>query len=72
MKEEKILKERINLLEKEIATLTEKIEEMESTLKEMNDIKLEIKGLKLFLGREYPGFKNQFPEIIKKILPVKK
>ncbi|MGQ9569942.1 MAG: hypothetical protein ACUVUQ_03680 [Thermodesulfovibrionales bacterium] len=72
MKEEKILKERVNLLEKEIATLTEKVEEMESALKEINDLKLEIKGLKLFLGREHPGFKNQFPEIIKKILPVKK
>ncbi|NWF52448.1 MAG: hypothetical protein HXY47_05130 [Nitrospirae bacterium] len=70
MKEEKILKERINLLEKEIAILTEKIEDMESVLKEINDLKLEIKGLKLFLGREHPKFKNQFPEIIKKILPV--
>lgn len=72
MKEEKTLKEKVNLLEKEIATLTEKVEEMESALNELNDLKLEIKGLKLFLGREHPEFKNQFPEIIKKILPVKK
>lgn len=72
MKEEKVLKERVNLLEKELVTLTEKLEEMESALKEIGDLKIEIKGLKLFLGREYPKFKSQFPEIIKKIYSVRK
>lgn len=67
MREEKILRERINLLEKELATLTEKLEEMGSALKEVEDLKLELKGLKLFLGRAYPDFKINFPEIMKKI-----
>lgn len=72
MKEEKLLKERINLLEKELATLTEKLEEIESALEEIGDLKIEIKGLKLFLGREHPDFKSQFPGILKKIYPVRK
>ncbi|HYA11684.1 MAG TPA: hypothetical protein VEF37_01725 [Thermodesulfovibrionales bacterium] len=67
MKEERIAKERINLLEKELATLIEKLEEMDNSLKEIEDLKLEIKGLKLFLGRAYPEFKSKFPEIMKKI-----
>ena len=67
MKEERIVKDRINLLEKELATLTEKLEEMDTSLKETEDLKLEIKGLKLFLGRAYPEFKSKFPEIMKKI-----
>jgi hypothetical protein len=67
VKEERASKERINLLEKELATLTEKLEETSASLKEMDDLKLEIKGLKLFLGRVYPEFKSKFPEIMKKI-----
>ncbi len=67
MKEERASKERINLLEKELATLTEKLEETSASLKEIEDLKLEIKGLKLFLGRTYPEFKSKFPEIMKKI-----
>lgn len=72
MKEEKILKERVNLLEKELVSLTEKLEEMESALKEIGDLKIEIKGLKLFLGRKHPELKSQFPGIIKKIYSVRK
>lgn len=67
MKEEKILKERINLLEKEIITLTDQIERTKMQLKELTDLKNEIKGLKLFLGRLHPEFKNKFPEIMQKI-----
>jgi hypothetical protein len=40
---------------------------MGASLKEIGDLKLEIKGLKLFLGRVYPDFKSKFPEIMKKI-----
>ncbi len=72
MKEERVLKERINLLEKELATLTEKLEDMESALNEISDLKLDIKGLKLFLGREHTEFKSQFPGIMKKIYAVTK
>jgi len=67
VKEERASKESINLLEKELATLTEKLEETSASLKEIEDLKLEIKGLKLFLGRTYPEFKSKFPEIMKKI-----
>jgi argonaute-like protein implicated in RNA metabolism and viral defense len=72
LKEERVLKEKVNLLEKELATLTEKLEEIEAALKEIGDLKIEIKGLKLFLGREHPEFKSQFPGIIKKIYSVRK
>lgn len=70
MKEEKILKERLNLLEKEISTLTVQIEHINlqiKELKELDDLKNEIKGLKLFLGRSNTEFKNKFPEIMQKI-----
>lgn len=67
MKEERALRERINLLEKELVILTDKLEETGASLKEVEDLKLDIKGLKLFLGRAYPEFKNKFPEIMKKI-----
>ena len=67
MKEERLLKEKLDLIEKELITLTEKIEEMSATLKELEDLKLEIKGLKVFLGREHPEFKGKFPGIMQKI-----
>ncbi|MEW6570253.1 MAG: hypothetical protein AB1390_03625 [Nitrospirota bacterium] len=67
MKEEIVLKERIKLLEKEIMTLTEKLEDVSKASKEIEDLKQEIKGLKLFLSRVHPEFKNKLPEIIKKI-----
>jgi hypothetical protein len=67
LKEERALRERINLLEKELVILTEKLEETSAFLKEIEDLKLEIKGLKLFLGRVYTEFKSTFPEIMKKI-----
>lgn len=67
MKEEKYLKERISLLEKEISTLTEKFDGLSPVLKELEELKQEIKGIKLFLGRVHPDFKNQFPDIVKKL-----
>lgn len=67
MKEEILLKERINLLEKELVTLTEKLETINGALKDVDDLKQEIRGLKLFLGRVHPEFKDKFPEIMQKI-----
>ena len=67
MKEEKLLKEKINLIEKEISTLTDQIERLNLRIKEIDDLKNEIKGLKLFLGRSHPEFKSKFPEIMQKI-----
>jgi predicted nucleic acid-binding Zn-ribbon protein len=66
MKEEIILKERISLLEKEISTLTEKAEGLEKAIKDMDSLRIEIKAIKIFLGRLHPDFKKEFPEILKK------
>ena len=43
------------------------MEEISLALRELEDIKLEIKGIKVFLGRIHPDFKNQLPEIIQKL-----
>ena len=59
--------EKIDLIEKELATLTDRVEEISLSLREIRDLKLEIKGIKVFLGRMHPEFKNQFPEIMQKI-----
>jgi len=67
LKEERILKDRLKLLEKEIATLTDQIDRINTNFKEFADLKNELKGLKLFLGRSDPEFKRTFPEIMQKI-----
>jgi hypothetical protein len=67
MKEERLVKEKTALVEKELATIAECLERMNAALKDAEDLKLEIKGLKLFLGRVYPEFKSQYLEIMKKI-----
>lgn len=67
MKEEIILKEKINLLEKELVTLTEKVEAMVKSLKDIEDLKNEIKGLKMFIGRVHPELKSELPELMRKI-----
>lgn len=67
MKEEKYLKERLSLIEKEISTLTEKFDSLSLALEELEELKQEIKGIKLFLGRVHPDFKSQFPDIVKKL-----
>jgi predicted nucleic acid-binding Zn-ribbon protein len=61
------LQEKVSLLEKELKTLTDKITKVEEKLKEVEDINIDLKGLKIFLGRIYPEFKSQFPEIVKKL-----
>ena len=68
MKEEKISQESFNLVQKELITLTEKLEEMGARLQELDDLKLEIKGLKLYLGRQHTDFSGQFQEIMKKVI----
>ncbi|MCL5023805.1 MAG: hypothetical protein M1497_10650 [Nitrospirae bacterium] len=67
MKEEKRQTEKIALLEKELATLTEDLDGMREALKDVEDLRREMKGLKIFLERIHPGFKTEFPGIIKKI-----
>lgn len=67
MKDIIILQEKQTLLEQELKTLTDKAAQLEKALREMDDLKLEIKALKVFLGRLHPEFKSQFPEILKKV-----
>jgi len=64
---ESLSKERVSLIEKEIAGLADKLDELGKIESSMDDIQKEIKALKVFLSRAYPEFKKQFPEIIKKV-----
>ena len=67
MKEEIILSEKIGLLQKELATLAEKLGAFEKSVKGLEEMGKDLKALKLFLGRHYPEFKKEYPEIIEKI-----
>ncbi len=67
MKEERQLQERIKLLEKEIQTLTMELQSLTERVSEIEDLRFELKGIKLFLSKQYPDFKNRLPELIKKI-----
>jgi hypothetical protein len=51
MNQEKHFKEKIALIEKELATITDLADELSAALKDLEDLKLELKGLKVFLGR---------------------
>jgi len=44
------------------------MEEISARLRELDDLTLEIKGLKLFLGRMHPDFSDQFQDIMKKVM----
>ncbi|HAK88521.1 MAG: hypothetical protein A2077_05285 [Nitrospirae bacterium GWC2_46_6] len=67
MKEIIALQERLSLMDQELKTLADKAIKLELSLKEVDDLKLEIRGLKVFLGRVHPEFKAQFPDIVKKL-----
>jgi prefoldin subunit 5 len=67
MKEERELSEKINLLKKEIQTLVSEIQRLDAALSAVEDVKLELKGIKLFLGRKHPDLKDQLPEIVRKL-----
>jgi len=67
MKEERELSEKIILLEKEMETLALEIQRLDAAVSEVKDIKLELKGIKVFLGRQHPELKDQLPEIVRKL-----
>ena len=67
MKEEIVTREALGLLQKEIATLTDKLSACEKALRDMEDMESELKAIKLFLGRRYPEFRKEYPEIIEKV-----
>lgn len=68
MKKEIMPEESFHIIKQELITVTEKLEELRCIAKDVQDLKTEIKGLKLFLGRVHPEFKNQFPDVMKKIV----
>ncbi len=68
MKNERIPEESLHLIKQELITVAEKLENLCIAEKDILDLKLELKGLKLFLGRIHPEFKDQFPNIMKKMV----
>jgi len=67
MKDIIVLQEEISLMKQEIKNLADKSSTMEASLREMDDLKLELKALKIFLGRAYPDFKTDLPQILAKL-----
>lgn len=67
IKDELILKGKLSLLEKEITATADRIAYVEKAVKELEDLRLEVKGLLLFMDRHYPEIKFELPEIIRKL-----
>jgi hypothetical protein len=60
--------ERIRILEKAVSNLGDAIKKREFEYdEELKDIVRELKAIKLFLSRNVAEFKNQFPEIQRKL-----
>jgi hypothetical protein len=60
--------ERIKIQEKALSNLADMLKKHEIELtEEIGDIQAELKALKMFLARTIPEFKQQFPEIQRKV-----
>ena len=60
--------ERLKIQEKAVSNLADSLKKHEVvTVEEIKDIQAELKALKLFLTRNIPEFKKQFPEIQGKV-----
>ena len=60
--------ERLNIQEKALSNLADSLKKHESEIdEEVRDILSELKALKIFLSRNIPEFKKEFPEIQRKI-----
>jgi len=60
--------ERLKIQEKALSNLADTLKEREVEVSErIEDIQVELKALKLFLARNIPEFKQQFPEIQRKL-----
>jgi hypothetical protein len=60
--------ERLKIQEKALSNLADSLKKHEvETVDEIRDIQAELKALKLFLARNIPEFKKQFPEIQGKV-----
>ncbi len=63
------LRDRLKLLEKEIALLGKMTEGIKFDMKErIDDIKIELGALKAYLSQLDPDFKKKYPRIKKKVL----
>jgi hypothetical protein len=59
---------RVRILEKAVANLGDALKKRESEYgEELREITKELKALKVFLGRNMPEFKKQFPDIYGKV-----
>ena len=60
--------ERLKIQEKALSNLADTLKKRElEAAEEIKDIQAELKALKLFLARNSPEFKKQFPEIQRKL-----
>ena len=60
--------ERLKIQEKALSNLADSQKKHEAEVsEEIHDILVELKALKLFLSRNIPEFKKQFPEIQRKL-----
>ena len=60
--------ERLKVQERALANLADSQKKYEAEVsEEIGDIQVELKALKLFLARNVPEFKKQFPEIQRKL-----
>ena len=60
--------ERVRILEKAVSNLGDAIKKRDFEVdEELGDILVELKAIKLFLSRNMPEFKKQFPEIQRKV-----
>ncbi len=63
-----ITTERLKIQEKALSNLADSLKKHESEVdEEIGDILSELKALKMFLSRNIPEFKKQFPEIQRKV-----
>jgi hypothetical protein len=62
------IRERLKMQEKALSNLADSLKRHEvETVEEIKDIQAELKALILFLARNNPEFKKQFPEIQGKV-----
>jgi predicted patatin/cPLA2 family phospholipase len=60
--------ERLKIQEKALSNLADALKKQEAEFaEEIQDIQAELKALKVFLTRNSPEFKKQFPEIQRKV-----
>jgi hypothetical protein len=63
-----ITAERLKIQEKALSNLADTLKKHESEVdEEIGDILSELKALKMFLSRNIPEFKKEFPEIQRKV-----